>query len=169
MMKKVIFMLAFVLAVGVASAQESNGNKQLWAKSYLNQKAPELVVEKYLSDEPQLEGKFILIDFWATWCGPCRKAIPELNELQKKFADDLVVIGISDETEEKILAMESPVIEFTSAQDTQARLKKLYEVKGIPHSVLISPKGIVIWEGYPLYEGYELSEEVVAKLIEKYK
>src|SRR6184192_849229 len=78
------------------------GEKQLWAKSLLNQKAPELVVEKWLSKEPDRKGKFVLIDFWATWCGPCRKAIPELNALHKKFGDKLVVIGISAEPEKTV-------------------------------------------------------------------
>ena len=89
--------LTVALLLVVAAANVLAAEKQIWAKSFLNQKAPELVVEKWLAKEPDRKGKFVLIDFWATWCPPCRKAIPELNGLQKKFGDKLVVIGLSDE------------------------------------------------------------------------
>ena len=144
-------------------------NKQLWAKSFLNEKAPELVVEEWISEKPNTEGKFILIDFWATWCGPCRKAIPELNAFQEKFKEDIVVIGISDQPKEKVENFASPKMEYYSAIDTKKTLNNLYEVKGIPHCVLIDPKGIVRWEGYPTLKGHELTEEVISEIISKYK
>ena len=143
--------------------------KQLWAKSFINVKAPELVVEEWISDQPKTKGKFILIDFWATWYGPCREAIPELNSFQEKFKDNLVIIGISDQTKEKVVSFNSPKIEYYSAIDTKKTLKNLYEVKGIPHCVLIDPKGIVRWEGYPSLEGEELTEKVISDIISKYK
>lgn len=168
-MKKTLATLALLLCTLVGMAQESNDGKQLWAKSFLNQKAPELVVEKWLSPQPDTKGKFVLIDFWATWCGPCRKAIPELNEFQKQFKDQLVVIGISNEMEEKVKAMKDLVIEYTSAIDTKSVMKDVLEVKGIPHVILIDPQGIVRWEGFPLLEGHELTADVLKGLIEKYK
>ena len=168
-MKKTLATLALLLCTLVGMAQESNNGTQLWAKSFLNQKAPELTVEKWLTPQPDTTGKFVLVDFWATWCGPCRKAIPELNELQKQFKDQLVVIGISSETEEKVKAMKAPVIEYTSAIDTKKTMNKALEVQGIPHVILIDPQGIVRWEGFPLLEGHELTADVVKGLIEKYK
>ncbi|HEY0455303.1 MAG TPA: TlpA disulfide reductase family protein, partial [Verrucomicrobiae bacterium] len=113
--------------------------KQIWAKSFLNKKAPPLAVEKWLSKEPDTKGKFVLIDFWATWCGPCRKAIPELNALHKKFGDKLVVIGISDEDEAKVRKMAEPKIEYFSAIDTKGVMNKKLEVKGIPHVIIMDP------------------------------
>ena len=59
----------------------------MWAKSFLFAKAPALVVEKWLTDEPATQGKYVLIEFWATWCPPCRKSIPKLNEFHQKFPD----------------------------------------------------------------------------------
>ena len=158
-------MLSIVLVCLLPATSALAAEKKLWAKSFLNQKAPELTVEKWLTKEPDRKGKFVLIDFWATWCGPCRKAIPELNAFHKKFGDKLVVIGISDEPEAKVKSMTTPGIEYYSAIDTQARTKKAVEVKGIPHVLIIDPQGIVRWEGFPLLDGFELTEKVVAEIL----
>lgn len=168
-MKNKIILMALLLVSSFVFAQESNKGKQLWAKSVLNEKAPELTVTEWISEKPDTKGKFVLVDFWATWCGPCRKAIPELNEIQKQFKDDLIVVGISDETVEKIKAMKEPVIDYYHGIDPQGTMKKALEVKGIPHVILIDPKGVVRWEGFPLLEGHELTPEVVKNLIGKYK
>src|SRR5205085_12532473 len=116
-------LLLLALLFGSLWLPVSGAEKQLWAKSFLNKKAPELQVEKWLSKAPDRKGKFVLIDFWATWCGPCRKAIPELNAFHKKFGDKLVVIGISDEPEAKVKSFADPKIEYFSAIDIKARTK----------------------------------------------
>jgi len=167
MKKSITILLLFVSAVVVA--QESNNGKKLWAKSILNEKAPELVVEKWISKQPDTKGKFVLIDFWATWCGPCRAYIPSLNDIQKKYADKVVIIGVSDESAEKVEAFNNPKINYFEAIDTKGVVKNQLEVKGIPHAILIDPKGIVRWEGFPLLKDNELTEEVLKGLLEKYK
>ncbi|MFD0892960.1 TlpA family protein disulfide reductase [Luteolibacter ambystomatis] len=140
--------------------------KKIWAEAYLGKKAPELKVEKWLTEKPATEGKFVMIDFWATWCGPCRKAIPELNKFQEKFRDKLVVIGISDEEEAKVKPFSEKEIRYSSAIDTKGETKKAMKVSGIPHVILLNPKGVVVWEGFPLLDGYELTEDVVKRLLE---
>ena len=168
-MKKLLILMMLMMGTFHIVAQESNNGKQLWADSFLNKKAPELQVEKWLTSQPDTKGKFILIDFWATWCGPCRNAIPKLNELQKQFEKELVIIGISKETKEKVKGMTNPKIEYSSAIDSKATMATTLGVKGIPHVILIDPQGIVRWEGYPMLKGHELTTEVVKKIIEKYK
>jgi thiol-disulfide isomerase/thioredoxin len=160
-------MLTFALLCVVAAPTVLAAEKRIWAKSFLNQKAPDLVVEKWLTQEPDRKGKFVLIDFWATWCGPCRKAIPELNALHKKFGDKLVVIGLADEPEAKVKAMTTPKMDYAVAIDTQARTKKAAGVTGIPHLLIMDPQGIVRWEGFPLMEGFELTDQVVADILAK--
>ena len=142
--------------------------KKIWAKILLNQKAPDLVIEKWLTPEPDRRGKFVLIDFWATWCAPCRALIPELNGFQKKCGSRLVVVGISNEPEAVVARMTDPKIEYAVAIDTQARTKQAVEVAGIPHVLIIDPQGIVRWEGFPFLAGYQLDENVVADIIAKY-
>jgi thiol-disulfide isomerase/thioredoxin len=164
-MKSKIILVSLLL---VAALSAPAADKQIWAKRYLGQKAPKLEVEKWLTAEPDTKGKFVLIDFWATWCGPCRKAIPELNELHKKFGDKLVVIGVSDETEAKVKAMTEPKMDYAVAIDTKHRTKDAVEVKGIPHVILMDPEGIVRWEGFPLLKDEELTEKVVGDILAKY-
>jgi cytochrome c biogenesis protein CcmG/thiol:disulfide interchange protein DsbE len=147
---------------------ETPTGKKLWANSFLNQKAPDFQVEKWLTPEPDRRGKFVLIDFWATWCPPCREAIPELNGYARQFSDKLVVIGISDETEEAVRKLTNPQIEYYVAIDSQARMKNAVGVTGIPHVLLIDPQGYVRWEGFPFLEGHELNSKVVGDIIAKY-
>jgi len=137
---------------------------QIHAKSFLNRPAPDINVEKWLTGVQDLQDKFVLIDFWATWCGPCRRSIPHLNELYGKFKDKLVVIGISDEPEQAIRTMTDPKIDYTIVSDTQGRTSKAAQVTGIPHAILIDPHGIVRFEGMPHY----LEEKSLEKLMAKY-
>ena len=133
------------------------------ADSFLNQPAPKIVVQKWLSNEPNIEGKFVIVDFWATWCGPCRKTIPTLNELAAKYKDRLLVMGISDEPEQIVRKMTDPKIEYYVGIDTNHESLTAINIRGIPHALLIDPKGIVRFEGHPsLLDGPRL-EKLLAK------
>ena len=100
-MKNKIILLTMLLFSGIGFAQESNNGKQLWAKSFLNEKAPELTVETWISKKPDTEGKFVIIDFWATWCLPCLFQLPEFEKLSEKYPD-IRFIGISIDQNEKL-------------------------------------------------------------------
>ena len=158
--------LAGIAAVALVSAPLSPAqSKQMWAKSFLGKKAPALVVEKWIGRKPNLKGKYVLLDFWATWCPPCRESIPELNAFHKKFGKKLVVIGLSDEDEKTVRGMKSPSLAYFSAIDSKARTKKAVGVTGIPHAMLIDPQGIVRWEGFPMLEGHKLDEKVIRGIV----
>lgn len=137
---------------------------ELHAKSFRGSRPPRFEAENWLGSAPPTQGKFVLIDFWATWCGPCRASIPHLNQLQSKFKDKLVVIGLTDEPLATVKAMKSPKIEYAVASDTKGRMLKAAEVKGIPHAMLIDPSGIVRFEGMPNY----LDEKGLGRLLDKY-
>lgn len=146
---------------------------RVWTKAFLNKKAPELVVEKWLTKEPDRKGKFVLINFWSTSCDFCRASsrggIPKLNVLHKKYGDRLVVIGLSDETEEKVKGLKEPRIEYFSAIDTQKRTATAVGVVGMPHVMLIDPDGVVRWQGFPLLEGNDITEKIVEKSLENHR
>ncbi|MFL9830439.1 TlpA disulfide reductase family protein [Flavobacterium sp. ST-87] len=160
-MKKNTLLILCIVSM-IANAQD----KKIWAKSFINKQAPELIVEKWISEQPYItKDKFILIDFWASWCGPCKRAIPKLNNFQKEFKDDLIIIGISDEPEPVVKNQTNPAIEYFNAIDTKKRLYNIFEVTGIPHCVIINPAGVVVWEGFPYLQGHELTSDVIKNLI----
>ena len=93
------------------------GAKQMWASSRAFTDAPVLTVQKWLSDKPEMEGKFLVIEFWRTWCGACKRMTPLMNTLHKKYGDELVVIGITGEPAEKVMAYKGPKKEYALALD----------------------------------------------------
>ena len=106
--------------------------------------------EKFLDKAPDLNGRIVVIDFWATWCGPCRAAMPHLEDLYKKFGKDVVVIGISDESESTIRAFSSKNKHgYPQAVDPKATVKSALGINGIPHVVVLSTDGVVRWQGNP--------------------
>lgn len=62
--------------------------------------------------------------------------------------------------------MVEPKIDFHLAIDTKKRMKDELGVFGIPHIIILEPGGCVIWEGFPLQEGYELTDKIIAKILE---
>ena len=150
------------------ASRERAAGKKIWADSFLGKRAPDLKAQAWLTPEPETKGKFVLIDFWATWCGPCRQMIPALNHLQEKFKSRLVVVGLGDETAEKIAAMRGTKPAYALAFDPQNQTKRAVNVGGIPHVLLMDPEGIVRWEGFPLLEGHELTDGVVEQVLNQF-
>jgi len=71
--------------------------------------APQLVIDKWYNTPPINEfesGKLYVVEFWASWCQPCRKSIPHLNKLQAEFADDLTIIGVAASERKGAIALE---------------------------------------------------------------
>ena len=134
------------------------------ARRFLGSPAPPLMIEKWLTPPPAMPGKFVLVDFWATWCGPCREAVPKLNAMQEKFNDRLVIVGLSDESESAVRLMTTPAIKYSVAIDTKTHTKREVEVAAIPHAMLMDPQGIVRFEGNP----HELSETALEQLLTTY-
>ena len=151
-----------------ANPPASNDGKPMWAKPFLHHLGPQLFVERWLTPMPDTRGKFILYDFWTTTSPACRAEIQELNGFQSEFSDRLVIIGISDESEEAVRKVADPIVEYSLAIDTQARTKDEVGITGLPHLMLMDPKGYVRWEGYPFLPGYEFSNKVLTDIIAGY-
>ena len=103
----------------------------------------------------KMEGKVVLINFWATWCGPCRMEIPEFNELQKTYYErglNILGISVSDNKKQlknftKSFAVNYPLL-YGSAKDMNKVMRDYDGVYAVPSSFLIGKNGNIIWK-YP--------------------
>ncbi len=111
------------------------------------------------------KGKVVLINFWATWCGPCRQEMPEIIALHNKYKDrGLVVLSIaSDDTQGPVDALlkDSP-LPFTVVYGTDD-MKRTYAVNALPTTVLIDKSGQIVYD----IDGYDPKLDFGA-LVEKY-
>lgn len=97
--------------------------------------------------------KYTLIDFWASWCGPCRAAIPHVKELHKKYSDKLNVLSVSLDSDEKPWrkAMEKEQMEWKQLWADKERVngvKDPYQIQGIPFLLVIDPSGKIAFAGH---------------------
>lgn len=130
--------------------------------------APELGATRSFNTEDKgpvslssYRGQVVLIDFWATWCGPCVAAIPHVQELDRKFRDKgLVVIGHTDGSSRNLDAFIAEK-KITYIITVGADIGNAYGVTGIPRVFLIDTEGKIAWDGHPA----ELQEATVANLV----
>jgi thiol-disulfide isomerase/thioredoxin len=114
---------------------------------------------------PPLRGRVVYVDFWASWCAPCRRSFPWMNELQSRYGKDgLAIVGINvdkrREDAERFLR-DTPA-SFTIAFDAQGTTPAAYDVKGMPSSYLIDRNGHVV----AVEEGFhdERRDEIEARI-----
>lgn len=147
---------------------DASSTNMLSAKSFLGKKGPDLVVEKWISASPNMNGKFLLVEFWAPSSISCVNFVPTLNHYQQEFGEKLAIVAIADEPEDAVRKIADPNIEYASAIDTQKRMESALEVKSLPYVLLMDPEGIVRWQGNPMKSGKELNDGIVTSILDKY-
>ncbi|MBQ9364072.1 MAG: redoxin domain-containing protein [Bacteroidaceae bacterium] len=96
------------------------------------------------------KGKYVLVDFWASWCGPCRMEIPNIIEVYNKYkGDNFEVLGVAtwDEPDATLKAMEELGIEYPQMLNAQKAGSDAYGIEGIPEIILFAPDGKIVARG----------------------
>ncbi len=167
---------AALIAVAFSSpALALNGNASEPDGLAVGKQAPALSVEKWVkgSSVASLEkGQVYVVEFWATWCPPCRASIPHLSEIQKKYGQDVTVIGVAgferpktDEARlsglEKFVTDWDDKMQYTVAYDGDRSMAKDWMEaageNGIPTAFVINAAGLISYIGGPREDGMEVA------------
>lgn len=168
-------LLAVLLSLNAAAAEFGDAAAPITVAEWVKGSPVSLEEEK---------GKrIVVVEFWATWCPPCRESIPHMTELQKKYKDQIVFVGISDE-EKTLVApfvekmgdkMDYSVAVDNNQKTTQAYMGA-YGAQGIPSAFVVNKESKVVYQGHPMDPEFELVlQQLVAgtfdpaKLAEKKK
>ena len=139
----------------------------LAASSLEGQVAPDFVLRSATGENLRLSeyrGDVVLINFWATWCGPCRQEMPLLDDLYGRYQRvglNLLGVNIDEDSRRAMQMVQELGVNFPVLFDENKEVSKLYEVEAMPVTILVDREGIVrhIHHGYkPGYEEKYLTE-----------
>ena len=103
------------------------------------------------------DGKLIYLDFWASWCGPCRQSFPWMNDMHAKYSNkglSIVAVNVDQKTSDAEAFLKDFSPNFTVLLDSKGKTPALYEVPVMPTSFLISPEGKVLFK----HIGFQMSK-----------
>lgn len=162
---KGLLALAAVLTIAVVGSAyvESARAEDEVTKRKLGDPAPAISVTDWIQGGPvkldaAKEGKIFVVEFWATWCPPCRKSIPHLTELYDMYKDrGLEIVAITDEDSDTVkpfVEKQGDEMTFPVAIDGNGTMIRDYMAafgkNGIPHAFVVDTNGKIVWEGHPM-------------------
>lgn len=117
--------------------------------SEVGRAAPDFVLASINGGDERLSsyrGKWVLLNFWASWCGPCRQETPDLQRLQERRPDTLVVLGVNQQETRDTAAdfVDEYDLTYPIALDLSGQVSSTYRVgRGLPVSMLVDPTGVI--------------------------
>lgn len=148
-MKWLILALAVVL-----TAYAFSSNRTVLSAGAM---APEIAAEGWLNADgavrlADLKGKVVVVEFWATWCPPCRESIPHLNQLHRRWqGKNVVIVSLTDEPAEEIARfIKKADLQYIVGTGSLSSFD--YGVDSIPHAFVLDGSGRIVWQGFPAGE-----------------
>ena len=122
-----------------------------------------------LAEVQSAPGQFVYIDYWASWCGPCRQSFPWMNALQAKYAAKglkVVAVNVDAKRADADKFLTHTPAQFTVAYDPQGASAKILAIKTMPTSMLVSPEGkvLLVHSGFRTEETGQLEAKILAAL-----
>ncbi len=122
-------------------------------------------------DSATLSGQVVYVDFWASWCGPCRVSLPALNNIYQEFSAqgfNVVAINLNRDKNDALEFLNERPVVYPVIYDVQGQLPEVFGVKGMPTAFLLDREGRVrhIHEGFRPGEEVKL-RELIAQLIKE--
>ena len=145
--------IALVFSAFAASSLASSGLE--------GQAAPDFALKSSNGENLRLSeyrGNVVMINFWATWCGPCRQEMPLLDELYNRYERvgfNLLGVNIDDDSSRAMRMVEELGVDFPVLFDAQKEVSKLYEVEAMPVTVIVDRQGTVRYVHHGYKPGYE--------------
>ncbi|TNC79394.1 MAG: redoxin [Oleiphilus sp.] len=116
-----------------------------------DQLAPDFTLKSLYDDSEyslsDYRGKVVYLDFWASWCGPCRKSLPALDALQKEIGSqqfEVVAVNLDVTRQEALEFLKQYPVSYTVLRDGSGGISRKYDLVGLPSSVLIDRTGIIV-------------------------
>ena len=146
-------MLGLLITIFAATSLASSGLE--------GQTAPDFALKSSTGENLRLSeyrGDVVMINFWATWCGPCRQEMPLLDELYTRYERvgfNLLGVNIDDDSRRAMQMIEELGVSFPVLFDASKQVSKLYEVDAMPVTVLVDREGNVRYVHHGYKPGYE--------------
>lgn len=144
--------------------------------SEVGEAAPQFTLPSLLDDKPvslkQYSGKVIYLDFWASWCAPCRTSFPLLNKLHQKLKDqgfEVVAINMDEDKANAEKFLKELPVAFTVLRDAKGEWADQFVIESMPTSFIIDKQGVIqnIHRGFASDDINELEQKIVQLLAKK--
>jgi cytochrome c biogenesis protein CcmG/thiol:disulfide interchange protein DsbE len=131
--------------------------------------SPLLAADTDQLDLDQYHGKIVVLDFWASWCVPCRRSFPWMNSMQEKYGDDglvIIAVNVDNEAADAAAFLQEYPAKFEIVYDNDRQLVRDYAIEAMPSSFLIGRDGNVIGNhlGFKTAKTEEYEAAIVAAL-----